>query len=65
MIGLDPMVSITESFWNTETTGQSTSVGGGTGIDSEQMRDPATFSVWNFESIWVMDPEDPFFPVLQ
>ncbi|MBF0325573.1 MAG: filamentous hemagglutinin N-terminal domain-containing protein [Alphaproteobacteria bacterium] len=45
---------ITNSFWNTETTGQNTSSGGGTGLTTAQMNDPATFtnagwdaSFWN------------------
>jgi|GEM_PF-4413017 len=45
---------ITNSFWNTETTGQNTSSGGGTGLTTAQMNDPTTFanagwdmSIWN------------------
>ncbi|WP_158607328.1 MBG domain-containing protein [Rhodohalobacter sp. SW132] len=45
--------SATESFWDTETTGQLTSFGG-TGKTTAEMRTRTTFTDagWNFDSVW-------------
>ncbi len=54
MVGWSLNTAITNSFWNVETTGQSTSSGGGTGLTTAQINNPTTFinagwdtSVWN------------------
>jgi hypothetical protein len=44
-------ISITNSFWNTETSGQNTSAGG-TGKTTDEMKTMSTFSGWNFIDIW-------------
>jgi len=38
---------VTASYWNTETSGQSSSAGG-TGLTTAQMKQQATFSGWDF-----------------
>ena len=49
--------SVTNSFWNTQTTGQSTSNGsGGTylGKTTSQMKQQATFTSWDFTNNWTI-----------
>lgn len=43
--------SITNSYWNTETSGQATSAGG-LGLTTSQMRQQASFSGWDFDTVW-------------
>ncbi|MDP9588552.1 UNVERIFIED_ORG: hypothetical protein J2W19_001098 [Shinella zoogloeoides] len=45
---------VTDSFWNVDSTGQSTSSGGGTGLTTAQMNNPFTFidAGWDFVSVW-------------
>ncbi len=47
---------VTASFWDVESSGQTTSAGG-TGRTTAQMKDEATFTDegWNFDDIWVVD----------
>ncbi|MGE4281265.1 MAG: filamentous hemagglutinin N-terminal domain-containing protein, partial [Magnetospirillum sp.] len=54
LIGRSNTTSVENSFWNIQTSGQGTSSGGGTGLTTAQMNNPATFtnagwdtSVWN------------------
>jgi len=42
------------SYWDTQTSGQSTSNGGGTGMTTAQMKDKNTFSGWYFAIDWAM-----------
>ena len=44
--------SITDSFWDTNTTGQSGSAGGGTGKSTAEMQTQATYAGWDFDSTW-------------
>ena len=44
--------SITNSYWNTETTGQATSAGGGTGLTTAQMFSADSFSGFEFGEVW-------------
>jgi filamentous hemagglutinin family protein len=57
--------TVTASFWNTVTTGQATSAGGGLGLTSAQMQSQANFTSataangnvnpgWDFSGTWVM-----------
>ncbi|WP_321347433.1 YDG domain-containing protein [Halopseudomonas oceani] len=49
----DPIYSsITNSYWNTETTGQATSAGGGTGLTTEQMFSADSFTGFEFGEVW-------------
>ena len=43
--------SVTNSYWDTETSGRTTSTGG-TGLTDIQMRQQASFSGWNFAATW-------------
>lgn len=43
--------SIIDSYWDTQTSGQATSVGGA-GRTTAQMMDQATFAGWDFASTW-------------
>ncbi len=47
--------TVSDSFWNTETTGQSTSQGGGMGKTTVQMQTQSTYSGWNFSSVWTIN----------
>ena len=44
--------TVTNSYWDTQTSGQSTSVGGGTGKTTVQMQQQATFTGWDFSNTW-------------
>jgi len=46
--------SVLWSYWDTQTSGQSTSNGGGTGMTTAQMKDKNTFSGWYFAIDWAM-----------
>jgi len=43
--------TITNSYWDTQTSGRSTSYGG-TGKTTGEMKDQATFAGWDFTNIW-------------
>jgi hypothetical protein len=46
---------VTDSFWDTETTGQNSSIGG-TGLPTTQMQMQTTFDPpWDFDNIWTID----------
>jgi len=42
------------SFWDTQTSGQSTSAGG-TGKTTAQMKTRSTFTNWDFDNLWVIE----------
>ncbi|HSI46691.1 MAG TPA: YDG domain-containing protein [Ideonella sp.] len=42
--------TVTNGYWNLETTGQSSSLGGGTGLSSAQMMQASSFSGWDLAS---------------
>jgi len=44
---------ITNSYWNTETSGQSTSAGG-TGKTTVEMMQQSTYETWDFVNIWAI-----------
>lgn len=44
--------TIAASYWDTGTTGQSTSSGGGSPLNTSQMKQQQNFSGWDFSSIW-------------
>jgi filamentous hemagglutinin family protein len=57
--------TVTNSFWNVTTTGQSSSAGGGTGLTTAQMQTAANFTGFNFSTTpgatgnnWVMVDAD-------
>ena len=54
---IDGASVITDSFWDTETSGQATSAGG-TGKTTAEMKTEATFTGagWDFDTIWAINP---------
>lgn len=48
---------VTDSFWNTETSGQNTSAGGA-GKTTAQMKQQETFTDWDFTTIWGINNSD-------
>jgi len=57
LVGQVSTSTITNSFWDTQTTGQATSAGGGIGLTTAQMKDTKTFhdAGWDFDTIWGRD----------
>ncbi|NPD47757.1 T9SS type A sorting domain-containing protein [Lentimicrobium sp. S6] len=49
--------TITDCFWDTETSGQSTSFDDGTGLTTSEMKTQSTFTAsgWDFTNTWQMD----------
>jgi hypothetical protein len=60
---VDVSSTITNSYWDTETSGQSTSAGG-TGLTTAQMKQQASFVGWDFDTVWTID-EGVSYPELQ
>jgi len=52
LVGLNEDSTVSDSFWDTETSGQATSAGG-TGKNTTEMKDIATFSGagWNITAV--------------
>ncbi|NQY79999.1 MAG: S8 family serine peptidase [Candidatus Caenarcaniphilales bacterium] len=48
----EDLVSIKSSFWNSNTSGRSTSFGGGEAKTTEELRNRSTFKGWDFKNIW-------------
>jgi len=61
LLGYANNVAATSSYWDTETTGQSTAAGdgtnptGATGLTTAQMQDQVSYSGWDFISTWSID----------
>ena len=55
--------NITNSYWNTETTGQSTSAGG-EGKTTDEMKKKDTYIDWDFDEVWKID-EGKSYPTLR
>ncbi len=43
---------VTQSYWDTQASTQGSSSGGGTGVTTAGMMQRATFSGWNFTTVW-------------
>jgi len=58
--------TVITSFWDIQTSGQTTSVGGGTGLTTAEMTQQATFTGagWDFDSVWTIE-EGCTYPYLQ
>ena len=56
--------SVSFSYWDTNTTGQATSAGGGFGKTTTQMKQQATFVGWNFTTVWRIT-ENVTYPLLR
>ncbi|MCP3686722.1 MAG: hypothetical protein GY861_29135, partial [bacterium] len=63
LIGSDGSLLIYTSYWDTETSGKSSS-DGGTGKTTAQMKQAATFSGWDWDDAWIID-EGRTYPELQ
>jgi len=63
LIGGSPAGSVTNSFWDTETSGYAVSNGGGTGKTTTEMQTQSTFTGWDFTSIWQIN--GTHYPVLR
>ncbi|MCK4522235.1 MAG: hypothetical protein KAU20_06680, partial [Nanoarchaeota archaeon] len=58
-----PGGTITDCFWDTQTSGQGSSAGG-TGKTTAQMKQQATFTNWDFDDVWDIT-ESITYPFLQ
>ena len=47
---------VTNSFWNTETSSQSISAGG-SGLTTNEIKNPSSFSTWDFSSTWSINED--------
>jgi len=63
LIGLDYGGTITNSYWDTEMSGQSSSAGG-EGKTTAEMKQKATFVGWDFATVWDIE-ENVTYPYLQ
>ena len=63
LVGYNYGGTITNSYWDIQTSGQSSS-DGGTGKTTAQMKQQATFSGWDFDTIWGIEAELTY-PYLQ
>jgi hypothetical protein len=65
LIGLDELgrSTVTDCYWDTESTGQSTSAGG-TGKTTAELQQQATFANWDFVTTWGIDAATSY-PYLQ
>jgi len=55
--------AVPDSYWNTETSGKSSS-GGGTGMTTARMKQQSTFVNWDFISIWGIQGAYPYLRVM-
>lgn len=53
LIGYDPAGTVSDSFWDTQTSGQTVSAGG-TGKTTEELKQQATWVGWNFTNTWAI-----------
>ncbi len=59
LVGVN-LATVTNSYWDTQTSGQSTSAGG-TGKTTAEMKTQATFTPeWDFTSIWTIYPSESY-----
>jgi hypothetical protein len=58
-----PDGTVSDSFWDTETSGQTTSAGG-TGKTTDQMKQKPTFLDWDFTEVWGI-AENQTYPFLR
>jgi hypothetical protein len=46
--------TVTNSYWNITSTGQTSSAGGGVGLTQAQMTSAASYADWDFDNTWVI-----------
>ena len=64
LVGQNSGGTVSNSFWDTETSGQTTSAGGGFGKTTAEMKTQSTFTSagWDFCTIWqITEPDYPVF----
>lgn len=59
LIGTNSKGAITNSFYDTQTSGQS-DTGKGEGKTTAEMKDIATYVGWDFDNIWIIDEGYPY-----
>lgn len=64
LVGLFSSGTVTDCFYNSETTGQSDNSGKGMPLTSSQMRQQSTFTNWDFTNTWKIN-EDLSYPYLK
>jgi len=52
--------TVTNCFWNIETSGQTISAGGGEGHTTANMKRQITYAGWNFSTIWQIDEGEDY-----
>lgn len=50
---------VRNSYWDIEASGVSTSLGGGIGKKTSELKQPSTYTDWDFESVWMIDNDYP------
>ena len=65
LVGANPLTgtTVTNSYWNSETSGQTTSVLG-TGRTAANLKLSSTFASWDFTNIWKIDTFNDGYPYL-
>jgi len=63
LVGVNDGGTVTDSYWDINTSGQSTSVGG-EGKTTAEMKQQATFVGWDFTTVWDIE-ENVTYPYLQ
>jgi type II secretion system protein G len=56
LVGWNRKGSIENSYYNSETTGQSDNDGKGTPLTTAEMKQQSNFSDWDFDTVWDIDP---------
>jgi hypothetical protein len=54
LIGSESGSTISDSYWDTQASGQATSAGG-TGKTTAEMKQQATYANWDFDKVWTID----------
>ena len=57
LVGSNVSGTVTGCYWDTETSGKSTSAGG-TGKSTTKMKEQATYEGWNFDTVWGINGSD-------
>lgn len=63
LVGYSSGGVVTDSYWDIESSGKTTSAGG-VGLTSDEMKSQITFSNWDFTNVWAID-EGSSYPYLQ
>jgi hypothetical protein len=56
------LANVTNCYWNTQTSGQTTSTGG-TGKTTAEMKIQSTYTSWDFSTIWGINNDYPYLQV--